>query len=67
MHVDHMVSRQPGLIPQVVGFLTNRRYAGALIFVEEFSDFTYVRLVEGFTDAETLQGKHAFENLTILL
>lgn len=47
VHVDHMVSRQPGLIPQVVGFLTNRRYAGALVFVEELSYFTYVHLVEG--------------------
>ena len=63
VHVDCMVSRQPGLIPQVLGFLTNRRYAGALVFVEELSDFTYVHLVQGFTDADTLQGKHAFENL----
>ena len=32
--VDHIVSTQPGLIPQMSGFITNQRLWGATTFVD---------------------------------
>jgi hypothetical protein len=42
--MDQMVSAQPGLIPQMAGFLTNLRIWGATIFVDHFSDYVFVAL-----------------------
>ena len=36
--VDQIVSAQPGLIPQMSGFLTNQRLWGATTFVDHVSD-----------------------------
>jgi hypothetical protein len=36
--MDQLVSAQPGLIPQMAGFLTYLRIWGATIFVDHFSD-----------------------------
>ena len=58
-----MHSNQPGLIGQTKGWLTRRRFVGSLVFIDEFSDYTYVHHIEGFSDEETLRGKHCFENL----
>ncbi len=44
--MDQMVSAQPGLIPQMAGFLTNLCIWGATVFVDHFSDYvcgTYAR------------------------
>jgi hypothetical protein len=62
-HVDQMVSSHPGLIPQVTGRLTKKWYAGATIFVDEATDYTYVHLMGDITDDETLEAKHAYEQL----
>ncbi len=37
--IDQMISAQPGLIPQIAGFLTNLRIWGATIFVNHYSDY----------------------------
>jgi hypothetical protein len=43
--IDQMVSAQPGLIPQMAGFLTNLCIWGATVFVDHFSDYVYVALM----------------------
>ena len=61
--MDQIVSAQPGLIPQMSGFLTNRRIWGATTFCDHVSDFVYVHLMRDFTVEETLLAKKAFEKL----
>ena len=43
--IDQLVSAQPGLIPQMSGFLTNQRIWGATVFVDHVSDYVYVFLI----------------------
>ena len=43
--IDQIVSAQPGLIPQMSGFLTNTRLWGATVFVDHVSDYVYVALM----------------------
>jgi len=57
------VSAQPGLIPQMAGFLTNERLWGTTTFVDHVSDFVYVHLMKNFTLEETLKAKRAYEKL----
>jgi hypothetical protein len=59
--MDHLVSAQPGLIPQMAGFLVNLRIWGAPIFVDHFSDYIFVALMQGLTLDETLHAKSSFE------
>ena len=59
--MDQLVSAQPGLIPQMAGFLTNLRIWGATVFVDHFSDYVYVALMRDLGLDETLLAKSAFE------
>jgi hypothetical protein len=59
--IDHMISAQPGLIPQMEGFLTNLRIWAALIFVHHYSDYVYVALMRNLTFDESLLAKSSFE------
>ena len=59
--MDQMVSAVPGLIPQMKGFITYKRYEIATIFVDHFSGLSFVHLQKGSTAAETIEAKHAFE------
>jgi hypothetical protein len=59
--MDHLVSAQPGLIPQMTGFLTNLRIWGATIFVDHFSDYVFVALMQDLTLDETLLAKSSSE------
>ena len=43
--VDQIVSAQPGLIPQMYSFLTNKRLWDATTFVDHVNDYVYVHLV----------------------
>ena len=61
--VDQIVSAQPGLIPQMAGFLTSDRIWGATTFCDHVSDFVYVHLMRNFTLEETLLAKKAYEKL----
>jgi hypothetical protein len=56
-----MVSPTPGLIAQMTGFLTTKRYKYATVYVDQFSRLGYVYLQKEATAEETLQGKEAFE------
>ncbi len=59
--MDQLISAQPGLIPQMAGFLTNLRIWGATIFVNHFSDYVYVALMRDLSLDETLLAKSSFE------
>ena len=61
--VDQMVSPTPGLIAQITGKLTNKRYKYATIFMDQASHFGYVYLQKTATADETIEGKEAFEAL----
>ena len=58
---DQLVSAQPGIIPQMSGFLTNLRIMGATVFVDHFSKHVYVYLMKDLTLAEILLAKDAYE------
>ena len=61
MSCDHLISKQPGLMPQSTGILTNARFWGSVIYVDHFSDFIYSHLIQGTTSADTLNSKHGYE------
>ena len=42
---DHIVSAQPGHIPQALGKLTNARFWGSVLYADHYSDFLYNRLI----------------------
>ena len=59
--MDQIVSAKPGLIPQMLGFLTSSRIWGCTIFCDHVSDFVYVHLMQYFTVKETLLAMIFFE------
>jgi hypothetical protein len=59
--VDQMVSPTPGLIAQMIGFLTKKRYKYATVYVDQASRLTFTYLQKTATADETLEGKKAFE------
>ena len=61
--IYQIVSAQPGLIPQISGYLTNMRIWGATVFVDHVSDYTHVALMRDITLDETLLAKTYFERL----
>ena len=61
--VDHLVSAQPGFIPQMSGHLTNMRIWAASVFVDHFTDYVFVHLMRDLTIDETLIAKAAFERM----
>ena len=61
--VDQIISAQPGLIPQMSGFLTSERLWGVTTFVDHVTDFVYVHLMRDMTLEETLLAKQAFEKV----
>jgi hypothetical protein len=59
--VDQLISSTPGLIAQLKGWMTKKRYTTATIFVDQYSGLSYVHLQKSTYADETLQAKHAFE------
>jgi hypothetical protein len=59
--VDQMVSPIPGLVAQITGTLTTKRYNYATVYVDQATRLGYVHLQKGATAEETLEGKKAFE------
>ena len=59
--VDQMVSPVPGLIAQMVGFLTRQRYKYATVFVDQASRMGFVYLQKTCSAEETIEAKRAFE------
>jgi transposase InsO family protein len=63
--VDQMVSPTPGLIAQMTGILTTKRYAYATIYVDQVSRLSFVWLQKTATAEETVEGKIAFEKYAL--
>ena len=59
--VDQLVSPTPGLVAQMTGKLTTKRYKYATVYVDQFTRLGYVYLQKTATAEETLLGKAAFE------
>jgi hypothetical protein len=59
--VDVLVSKTPGLVAQLRGWMTSRRYQCACEFVDHFSDFTYVHPLKAQDGDEVLAAKKTFE------
>ena len=59
--MDAMTSTSPGLIPQMSGFLTKRKFSAATIFVDHASSYGYVFLQENQTLETTLEAKASYE------
>jgi hypothetical protein len=59
--VDQLVSPTPGLVAQLTGRLTTKRYKYATVYVDQFSGFSFVYLQKSSDADETILGKKAFE------
>ena len=62
--VDQLESTTPGLILQSTGKLLRARYTAATIFVDHFSNFTYVHLMTSLDGEQTMAAKEAYEQFT---
>ena len=60
--VDQLQSTTPGLIAQIRGFITKRRYHFATVFVDQWSGLSFLHLQETSKMSETLVSKEAFES-----
>ena len=58
---DHVVSHQPGLIPQSTGILSHTKFWGSVMFVDHYSDFVFNHLITGTTSQATFEAKQAYE------
>jgi hypothetical protein len=63
--VDQIESTNPGLVGQMKGFLTNKRYRCATVFVDHFSGLSYMHIQKSTGAEETVQGKQQFESYCI--
>ena len=61
--MDQLVSPTPGFVPIHRGRPTNQRYVGATVFVDHYSDLTYVHLMTELNAEKTVEAKRAFERL----
>jgi hypothetical protein len=59
--VDQLESTTPGFIAQIKGWLTTKRYKVATVFVDHYSDLTYVYFQKSTNSDETLEAKLSFE------
>ena len=63
--VDQLVSPSPGLVAQMKGIPTTRRFQAATVFVDQYSRLTYLHLQETLSSAETVEAKKAFERFSL--
>ena len=58
---DQLESNSLGFIAQLKGKLTQQWYKYAMVFIDQFSGYTFVYLQRCITSEETVMAKHAFE------
>ena len=63
VRIDEVVRPTPGFIPTNWGRPTTQRYVGATLFVDYFSDFAYIHLMEKLDGESTIKAKHTFEHV----
>lgn len=59
--IDQLISAQPGFVPQIRGKLTSAKITTITVFVDHYSDFTFVYLQKSASQEETLEAKAAYE------
>ena len=59
--VDQLESPTPGFIAQFKGTLTKQRYKYATVFIDQYSQLSYIYLQQTITSNETVQAKIIFE------
>ena len=59
--VDQLISSTPGLIGQMAGFLTHKRFVVTTVFVDHFSGLSFVHNQTSTAAEHTVEGKKAFE------
>ena len=59
--VDQMVSPTPGLVAQMTGILTTKRYRYATVYIDQASRMGFTYLQKTSSAEETIQSKRAFE------
>jgi len=59
--IDQLESSTPGLIAQLKGWVTKKRYKVVTVFVDHFSDLSYVHMQQSTDGPNTLAAKLAFE------
>ena len=59
--VDQFESPVPGLVAQIKGIPTTARYTSGTVFVDHFTDTTFVHFQKSLTAAETIEAKEAYE------
>eukprot|EP00957_Ditylum_brightwellii_P049993 3789551-Ditylum_brightwellii.AAC.1 len=60
---NQLVSGQPGLDPQISGWLTNKCITGATIYVDHATNLLYVHLMQSLFAEETLESKQGYERI----
>ena len=60
--VDQLISPTPGIIAQMTGRLTTKRYTCATVYVDQYSSMSYVHLQKSTDAEETIGGKRSFES-----
>ena len=63
--VDQLVSPTPGLVVQMTGFITKKRYKYATVYVDQATSLGFTFLQKTSMVEETLQGKLAFERFAL--
>ena len=63
MSIDQLESSTPGLIAQLRGKPTTKRYTCVTVFVDQYSRYGYVVLQKTKSIEETIQAKKSFERL----
>jgi Reverse transcriptase (RNA-dependent DNA polymerase) len=63
--IDQMESPVPGYVAQMKGIPTKSRYNAATIFVDHYSDITFVHLQQSTKANETIEAKEAFERWSL--
>jgi len=59
--VDQLISTTPGLIAQLRGKPTTKRYQAATVFVDQYSGLGFIHLQKTTSADETIEGKEKFE------
>ena len=63
MSVDQLVSPTPVFVPTHRGTPTTKRYIGATVILDHFSNFTYAHLMTEMNAEATVEDKLAFERV----
>jgi hypothetical protein len=59
--VDFLTSPTPGIVAQMTGIFTHKRYNHASVYVDQSNSYGYVFLQKSISEEEKIQGKEAFE------